>query len=171
MSAIYRVRQFVAAAAAWFHPRACEEIQHHLSPAAFDLFQAMPSYDRNHALNVWRTLQQRGEADADLLAAALLHDVGKTVFQAGALRLWHRVAVVLMRAFWPSLLEQLGEDLPGSWRRPFYIQNHHAAFGAELALRAGCSQRTAELIERHEEPDREAADLLLMALQAADAVN
>jgi len=105
-----------------------------------------------------------------LLAAALLHDVGKTPPQGGRLRLWHRVAVVLMRAFWPGLLERIARNQPGSWRQPFYVQGHHAEIGAELARQAGCSSITVALIRRHEGLQRQ-ADELLAALQAADGLN
>lgn len=149
-----------------------------LSPAAADLFQMMPPYDRRHALDVLHTLQKRGYTDQDLLAAALLHDVGKTGHQTGRLRLWHRVAVVLMHAFWPGLLERLGQERPASsgksrwvWRQPFFVQLHHAAIGAELALKAGCSPQTVELIRRHEDLANPADDPLLAALQAADSAN
>jgi hypothetical protein len=171
MSAVYRVRQFLQAAGARLQPEDAEEVRRYLSPAAVELYQAMPRYDQQHALQVLRALQSRGHTDPDLLAAALLHDVGKTVRQAGALRLWHRVAVVLMRAFRPGLLERIGEDRPGSWRQPFYVQQQHAALGAELAQAAGCSARTAELILYHEDRTSQQPDPLLVALRAADDVN
>jgi hypothetical protein len=104
----------------------------------------------------------------------LLHDVGKTAKQPGRLRLWHRVAVVLLRALQPGLLERLGElpsesfappDAIGShgqrhgrfqwncesWRVPFFVQKHHAAISAELAREAGCSAESVELILHHED--------------------
>jgi hypothetical protein len=171
MSAVYRVRQFVQAAGAQIRPEDAEEIRRYLPPAGVELYQAMPRYDQQHALSVLRTLQGRGYSDPDLLAAALLHDVGKTVQQTGALQLWHRVAVVLMRALRPGLLEQIGVDRPGSWRQPFYVQQHHAAIGAELARAAGCSARTVELILHHEDRSGHQRDPLLAVLRAADEVN
>jgi hypothetical protein len=171
MSAVYRVRQFVQAAGAWIRPEDAQEIPRYLPPAAVELYQAMPRYDQQHALHVLRTLQGKGYSDPDLLAAALLHDVGKTVHQTGALHLWHRVAVVLMRAFRPGLLERIGEDRPGSWRQPFYVQQHHAAIGAELARAVGCSARTVELILHHEDRSGLERDPLLAVLRDADDVN
>jgi len=178
------VRQFVRAAGAWVQPETANAASPHLvlndlPPAAANLFQAMPPYDRRHALAVVRTLQAQGHTDPDLLAAALLHDDGKTggktggktVGQRGALHLWHRVAVVLCRAFWPGLLERIGQDQTENWRRPFFVQLHHAAIGAELAREVGCSPVTVELIRRHEDPPDQVDDPLLAALQAADSVN
>ena len=173
MAAVYRVRQFIQAAGAWIRPARVEEalLARHLSPLAVDLFRAMSNQDRQHALIVFRTLQQQGYDDPDLLAAALLHDVGKGVPPGGGPRLWHRVAVVLLHALWPSLLERLGAEDQGGWRRPFYIQQHHAALGAELARQAGCSPVTIDLIRRHEDPPDQGDDPLLAALQAADGTN
>lgn len=173
MSAVYRVRQFIQAAGAWIRPAEVEEalLERYLSPQALELFRAMPSQDRQHALNVFRTLQQEGDDDPNLLAAALLHDVGKGVPPRGGPRLWHRVAVVLMRAFWPGLLERLGQEDRDGWRRPFYVQQHHPALGAELAQQADCSPITVGLIRRHEDPPHQGDDPLLAALQAADGTN
>jgi putative nucleotidyltransferase with HDIG domain len=173
VSAAYRVEQFIRAVAAWVRSTPVDEgmIGRYLPGAAVSLFQTMPRYDQQHALNVLGTLQEMGHEDRDLLAAALLHDVGKTAGQRGALRLWHRPAVVLMRAFWPGLLDHLGQDRQGSWRRPFFVQSHHAEIGAELARRAGCSPRTAELIRLHEDPLQVTDDPLRTALRLADSVN
>jgi hypothetical protein len=171
MSALYRVQQFVRAAGAWAQPQAPGEAQLYLPTRALALFQAMPRYDRQHSLRVLRTLRAGGQTDPDLMAAALLHDVGKTAQGAGSSRLGHRVVSVLLRAFWPGMLARLGQERPGGWRRPFFVQQHHAAFGAELALQAGCSPRTAELIRCHEEPAAPTDDPLLTALQSADNIN
>ncbi len=143
----------------------------YLPPDAVELFRAMPRYDQKHALNVFGTLQRQGKAEPDLLAAALLHDVGKSPPQGGKLRLWHRVAVVLMRAFWPGLLERLGQEELGGWRQPFHTQQHHAAIGADLAGQAGCSPGVVALIRHHEEAAGRAGNPLLAALQAADSMN
>jgi len=176
----YRVRQFAQAVGSWFEAEEADEaaVTGHLPPRAVALFRAMPRYDRRHALRVLRSLQARGWADLDLLAAALLHDMGKSGGQpgpgqpAGRVRLWHRVAAVLMRAAWPDLLDRIGRDSrPGSWRYPFYVQLHHAAIGALLAEQAGCSPRTADLIRRHEDRTAASGDPLQAALQGADNQN
>jgi hypothetical protein len=171
MSAIYRVRQFVRAAGAWLRAEDVEALRAYLSPPALALFRAMPRYDRRHGVEVLRTLQAGGQTDPDLLAAALLHDLGKTAGDRGRLRLWHRVAVVLMRGLRPGLLDAVAQDRPGSWRYPFFVQRRHAAIGAEQARRAGCSPRTVDLILYHEDPLRHRDDPLLAALQAADSLN
>lgn len=170
MSAVYRIQQFFHAARAsiWPDEIGRELPARYLSPEALDLFEAMPSYDRQHALSVVRELRARGHTEPDLLVAALLHDAGKTVGQEDALRLWQRVAIVLLRAFGPGLLDRIAEDRPHSWRRPFFVQQHHAAIGAELAQGAGCSQHAVALIRHHEDPASQVKDPDLAALQSAD---
>jgi len=173
MSAAYRVRQFARAVGAWLQPEDAAQavVSSYLPEAARELFWAMPRYDRQHATRVVETLEGMGVRDPDLMAAALLHDTGKTAGKTGRLRLWHRVAVVLMRAFAPSLLERIAQDRPKSWRQPFYVQLHHGEIGAALAAEAGCSARTADLIRHHEDSAGQQDDHLLTALQSADGVN
>jgi hypothetical protein len=173
MSAIYRVQQFLRAANSWVRPdcRDLDVAREYLPPGALDLFATMPRYDRRHALDVLGTLRREGYAEPDLLTAALLHDAGKTARDRGPLRLWHRVMVVLLRALSPRRLEALARDEPGSWRQPFFVQQNHAAIGAELALRAGCSPATAELIRQHEDPITATDDPLLAALKRVDSRN
>jgi hypothetical protein len=176
MSAVYRVWQFARAASAWLLPvgsgraRSSQEfVDRILPPAGRTLFEAMPRYDRGHALAVLDALQKASHSEPDLLAAALLHDAGKTVHPKGRLRLWHRVVSVLVRAWRPALLDKMGQDRPGSWRRPFFVQAHHAELSAELARQVGCSPRTVALIRHHEDAPAASDDPLLAALQAADS--
>jgi hypothetical protein len=171
--AIYRIRQFLHAANALIRPETASEAaaSRMLPPAAVSLFRSMPRYDRQHALSVANTLKEQGHTDEDLLVAALLHDVGKTALAGGALRLWHRVAVVLLRVLGPGLLQRIGREQPGSWRYPFFVQQHHSAISAELAREAGCSEVSVALIRHHEDPSAEGGDHLLEALQAADGMN
>jgi hypothetical protein len=132
-----------------------------LPPAGRAVFASMSRNDQRHSLTVYRALRARGCDDADLLAAALLHDSGKG---GGRVRLWVRPPVVLLRAFAPRLLDWLtrravnGTCVP-RWRRPFYYAWHHAEIGADLAAEAGLSERAVLLIRTHHQPHGPAAEL------------
>lgn len=173
MPAIYRVRQFLRATRAQIRPAPIdpELLERYLEPEAVALFQSMPVYDRQHALAVLVALRAAGYDERDLLAAALLHDVGKSRSGLTGIRLWHRVVTVLLGALWPTLLGRLGQDSPAGWRRPFYVQQNHASLGAELARQVGCSPVTVDLIRHHENGAGRQDDPLLAALQAADSAN
>jgi hypothetical protein len=121
----------------------------HLAPSQRDLFGEMSPIDQRHCLDVFNTLLRQGHSDPDLLQAALLHDVGKR-----GIHLWHRVAGVLLEAFWPTLLEKLAVNRPKGWLYGFYIYWYHADLGAELAERSGCSQYVVELIRGHHTPSQ-----------------
>jgi len=164
MRPAYRVRQFSAHLRAQVAP-AERAAAHALLPAtAAPLFDTMPVADQRHALDVVGRLHQAGVDDADLLAAALLHDAAK----GARLRLWHRVVVVLLEAVAPRGLERLASTNPGSWRYPFHLHRHHAELSARAALDAGCGQRVAAFIQGT--PDRSDAQLEA-ALRAADAAS
>jgi putative nucleotidyltransferase with HDIG domain len=173
MRAIYRVQQFLRAAAAWSRPAALDEdlLRRVLPAPAVVLFLSMPGYDRQHAMAVFEALRAAGHDDPDLLAAALLHDLGKSGSGIARIRIWHRVATVLLRAFWPGAVERIAQGHKGSWRRAFFVQQHHAALGAQLAREACCSPGTVDLIRRHEDACPAGDDTLLAALQAADSLN
>ena len=133
-----------------------------LTPAAWSLFASMPVADRRHALDVVERLAAAGETDSDVLAAALLHDAAK----GRRMRLWHRVAGVLLEAVAPRLLVRLASEDSGSWRHPFWLYLHHGPLSAALAERAGCTPRTGRLIRGA--PDGEVEARLVDALEAAD---
>ena len=63
------------------------------------------------------------------------------------MRLWHRVAGVLLESLAPSTLRRLADPDPASWRHPFHLYLHHEAMSAELATAAGASARLASFID------------------------
>ena len=158
---MHRVGQFVAHVLARVD-RAEEALVERVLPSpAGALFREMPVADRRHGLDVAKRLLAAGHDDRDLLAAALLHDVGK----GHRLRLWHRVAGVLLESFAPRALRRLASADPHSWRHPFHIYLHHGAISAEMAVNAGCEPRAGAFIRG--QPDATDAPLLA-ALEAAD---
>ncbi len=165
-AAAYRVRQFFAAVKAGSLSEADRAlVQRYLTPAQLQLFERMPANDQQHAIAVASRLLDWGWHDQTLIQAALLHDIGKA---DGGLNLAYRVAIVLLRAFWPAGLEWLAASDTG-WRRPFYIHHHHPEIGARLAAEAGSSPRVVELILQHQSPANTRGESgELMALKAAD---
>lgn len=170
---LYRVEQFWNALTARVTADDIEWATPLLPPAAGELFLRQPHPDQRHALAVCRLLIARGWEHPDLLAAALLHDVGKA---EANLTLLYRAAIVLLERLAPSLLVLLSGDGTASaslpaWRRPFAFHARHAAIGAQQAQRAGCSALTVALIRRHHEPiqiARTEEERLLLILQHAD---
>lgn len=159
---MHRVGQFVAHVRARVAPY--EEAFAHrvLPPRAASAFDEMPVADRRHGLDVTARLLAEGHDSPDVLAAALLHDVAK----GSRMRLWHRVAGVLLETIAPRLLGRLADPRPASWRHGLYLYLHHARMSAEVAEAVGCSPSTVRLLRGEADGDREAR--LLRALRAAD---
>ena len=173
---MYRAQQFFRALSARLGPSAWAEVEALLTPAQVALFQRMPRYDQRHSLNVARTLRAAGHDHPDLLVAALLHDVAKS---AGPLCLWHRVAIVLFKAFAPRWLAWLAREADqGHWRYPFHMHRIHPEIGARWAEEVGCSSLAVWLIAHHQSPaerergrDKDIGERLLRVLWWADGRN
>jgi hypothetical protein len=158
---VHRVRQFASHLRARVADDETALAHRILPPSTRRLFDAMPVADRRHALDVVHRLLAAGHDDADLLVAALLHDAAK----GHRMRLWHRVAGVVLEAVAPRLLRPIASADERSWRHPFHLYLHHAALSAQLARAAGASERAGRLIRGTPGP----ADVHLgRALQAAD---
>jgi len=177
--ALYRSRQFFQALGAGLTSLTLEErdlADEHLPGMARHLFHSMPPADQRHSLKVLAALHDAGHDHPALLQAALLHDCAK---REGGVRLWHRVALVLLKAFWPALATHwAAEPAPARADRcyPMWAYLHHPERGAALAAAAGCDPLAVALIRRHQEPPAAhtgdpALDGLLAALQAADDDN
>lgn len=172
MSTQTRLLQGLRALGTWLRPVEDERAQDYLTPPLFALYRRMRRSERQHSLRVLHMLLDSGETDPDLLAAALLHDVGKirTYFF-----LPEKVLVVLVKAVSPARYERWGSGSAGGWRRPFAVSLQHPAWGAEMVAAAGGSPLTIDLIRRHQDqlsgPPRCDTDRLLLALQAVDDLN
>jgi putative nucleotidyltransferase with HDIG domain len=114
-------------------------------------YLAVARGDERHAERTAERLRALG-ADADLIAAGMLHDRAKP----SQTRLWHRVAGVLLESFAPPLHRRLARG-DGTFAR--YLD--HPRRGAELARAEGRSERVVRLIARHHERPREADERLL----------
>jgi hypothetical protein len=172
MSAAYRFRQGLRALVSWMQPVEDAVAAQYLSPPLFTLYSRMRRAERQHSLRVLRDLRAAGHTHPDLLAAALLHDVGKVRTR---FFLPEKVLVVLIKAFSPPLYRRWGSESDRGWRRPFAVSVQHPAWGADMVAEAGGSALTVELIRRHADPAPNPpatdADHLLAALQAVDDQN
>jgi hypothetical protein len=139
----------------------------HLNPSQIVLFYRMQVSEQMHAWQVLERLKAAGETDPDLLAAALLHDVGKILLP---LSLSERVVIVVGKRFFRQSTKRWSKGRPDRISRPFVVAAHHPEWGADLAAQAGASPRTVDLIRHHQEQPA-ADDALLAALQAADDEN
>jgi hypothetical protein len=116
-----------------------------LTPAQLALFDEMHRADKRHGLDVVATLRRAGHSEPDLLIAGLLHDCGK----GRSLHVWHRVAWSL---FEPRRRIKRFVLMIPTFRPAFATIAAHADRSAEMALAAGCSARTADLIRHQDHP-------------------
>ncbi len=163
----YRARQFWSFLAGPRIQVRTEILLPYLPSSQITLFYHMRATEQEHGYLVFERLKATGQTEADLLAAALLHDVGKILYPPALLE---RVVVVLAHRFLKSSARRWSEGAPTGLRRPFVVAAKHAAWGADLARQAGASPRTVDLIRRHHDPSP-ADDPQLAALQAVDDTN
>jgi putative nucleotidyltransferase with HDIG domain len=144
----YRARQFWNAYRAAPSQQDLNEVGAILSPGEIQLFERMQPGEQAHSIAVMRRLQaQEAEVEQDLLVAALLHDVGKSLYP---LRVWERVLIVLVGALSPGLLARWGSGAPRGWQRPFAVALQHPAWGADMAAHQGTTPIVVELIRQHQ---------------------
>lgn len=172
MGARYRARQFFKAVSASVSAQERELVQRVLPPRLQALFFHMAVNDQRHSLDVHHHLLGQGYRDRDLLMAALIHDCGKAL---GRIGVWQRVALVLVKAGKPALLDRLPFADAGQWHHAFYIQREHASLGADLAADAGAPPAVVEYIRLHESEGPATAqtleDKMLGALRRADSIS
>jgi hypothetical protein len=125
----------------------------------------MSGADRRHAAGVARRVEQRlgAEAGRPVVAAALLHDVGKVVAGLGV---FGRVAATLAALMvGRSRAEGWGETPPElAGRLGLYLR--HPELGGELLTRAGSDPLTVAWAREHHRP----ADRWTLPRPVADAL-
>jgi hypothetical protein len=139
-----------------------------LLAAERSLWAALPGPDRRHAVGVARRVVDRlGErADRPVVAAALLHDVGKTASRLGTAG---RVAATVVGLAGGRRRSAAWEARGGALGRVGrYLR--HPEIGAELLVRAGSDPLTAAwAAEHHLPPERWSVPAAVgEALKAAD---
>jgi hypothetical protein len=140
----------------------------HLLPGEVDLWRRMSGPDRRHAVDVARRMMAAGPAPVDraVVAAALLHDVGK--IEAG-LGPFGRSAATVVSAVWGHDRVAAWSNRPG-WRGRFGRYVLHPDLGGLLLAGAGSDPLTmAWATEHHRPPARwTVAKEVGDALKAAD---
>jgi HD domain len=166
---LYRSRQFWQALSASPAPEELALTRTYLSPSLLAIFNQMSPSEQTHSLSIARQLIEQGETHPDLLAAALLHDSGKS---RHPLRIWERVLIVVGKALFPTQTKRWGQDQPKGWKKAFVVAEQHSEWGAQMAANAGASPLTVALIRHHQSPLERAAasleDRLLLCLQELD---
>lgn len=168
----YRLRQLRANVSAGpLSDKARGEVSHWLIDTEQALFYRYAYADQWHCLRVLHTLEGAGYNHPDLMAAALLHDIGKV---RSPLSIWDRTVIVMGGAFFPGRARLWGNGDLESWRRPFVARAKHPEWGAEMAESAGSRPIVIDLIRRHQDTLDETQsddDQLLAILQWADDQN
>jgi hypothetical protein len=133
-----------------------------LNPAQLELFETMHRADQRHGLDVVEALRVAGHDDPDLRLAGLLHDASK----GRSAGLGHRIAYSLGERYGPRIWSLAGR-LPG-YGDALERLRRHPDESARLALAAGCSPVTAELIRHQASPrDPLAGEALRLADEAS----
>ncbi len=135
----------------------------HLSPALLPLFLQQHPRDIVHSAATARWLLSRGHSEPDLIAAALLHDVGK-----GEQRRMDRVAHVVCQATGLGTMAACDRSR-FKLRRALARSASHSERGSAMLARAGAPPRVVELTRLHHGPST--GDPVLALLQQADAAS
>ncbi|MGH9273738.1 MAG: hypothetical protein ACRDZU_03735 [Acidimicrobiales bacterium] len=143
-------------------------VDQQLLPGEAELWRRMSGPDRRHAAGVARDVERSlgHEASRPVLAAALLHDVGK--LESG-LRTYGRVIATLSA-------KVAGTDMAHTWRRQRGFPRRvglyllHPALGADLLELAGSDPLTVAWAREHHLPEDQwtLPRHLAAALKAAD---
>ncbi len=159
----YRTRQFFVALRPRITDAERESAAKVLGEELMTLFESMALRDQRHCLDVYKMLRANGCEDAHVLMAALVHDAGKGRLAGAKVRLWHRVAYVLLAATAPSLLNRL---VNGGGRSGLASLHHHCERGAVLADALGAPTPVVDMIRRLDDEGDE--DDRLRLLRTAD---
>jgi hypothetical protein len=157
----HRVRQFFGALRPHVSAEQRADAYRYLNDSQRSVFESMTARDQQHGIEVLRRVRTSAAGeDTALFVASLLHDCGK-----GDVRLWQRVAYVLLAALAPWLLRRIAVEYGRSWRHALWRLLHHPELGARIVAATGADSDTVRMIR-----DQDAAepDARLALLQAAD---
>ncbi len=171
-AAFHRLSQGIGALFAFARSPDIELARRHLSACEYEAFRSMARSEQLHSLQVLERVLAADPAAPDaLIAAALLHDVGKSRYR---LSVWQKTLAVIIEAIAPRLSLRLSEDETlGIARAPFIVRRHHAQWGGEILRNCGSDEDVIWLVERHQDSDERHSDRrifpLLSRLRSADS--
>jgi HD domain-containing protein len=149
-------------------PNAEAWVEARLLPGEVTLWRRMSGPDRRHAVGVAERVERAlgNEATRPVLAAALLHDVGKV---ESGLRTYGRVVATLSA-------KVAGADMAPTWQkqrgyaRKVGLYLHHDQIGGDLLELCGSDPLTVAWTREHHKPESEwtVAPHIASALKAAD---
>lgn len=170
-AAVHRLAQGISALFAFAKTPDLNLARRHLTGCEFEAFRSMSRSEQLHSLKVLAKVQAKyPDAPKALIAAALLHDVGKSRYR---LSLCQRTLAVLIEAIAPGASRRLSqEETLSIWRAPFVVRRLHAGWSGEILRDCGSDADVIWLVERHQDnaeayrSNRRFA--LLASLQSAD---
>jgi hypothetical protein len=151
---VHLIRRFFGSLSP-FEPRPDDEawVAHVLSDEEVRLWHRMSRADRRHAVDVARRVERAlgHEASDAVLAAALLHDVGKTAAGLGTLG---RVGATLVSIGGGRVMAREWSRSGGVTRRVgLYLR--HDELGADMLTLAGSDPLTVAWARQHHQPAQE----------------
>ena len=158
---LYRARQFFGALRPAVRPAEIREAEAVVGTRLAPLFTSMSDPDRRHCLDVYEEVRATGCEDTEVLIVALLHDLGKGLLAGAEIRLWHRVAYVLLENAPESTMRSACKQIPG-----IATLRDHGARGVELAEEFGASPGVISLLRAL--GDDNSTDERAALLRAAD---
>ena len=142
-----------------------------LNPAAREWFHSLPHDLQWHGVQVLHDLKRAGIDRSDVLAAALLHDAGKSEGPNGPLV---RTFIVLARHLapaWSARRKEIDYRATRGMNRALAIAYQHPEIAAERSAACGCDPITIDLIRHHQDAERSRDDALLQLFQRVDDQN
>ncbi len=118
------------------------------------LFFQMTRGEQIHSIRVCKALMAEGERDPDLLEAALLHDIGKTIYP---LKIWERVWIVLTKEGRENIQNSYRGISASSlkqypwWKRAGIVAENHSEWGAQLLRGFQVNSQLIWLVQNHQE--------------------